>query len=143
MSFVVVDTDVISFAFKGDTRIQLYDSTLAGNTLIASFMTLAELRLWGICKSWGQPRTQRLLDFLSNKFAVYPATLELVLGCSRHWDEPEWKARFKSFTSLRFDRPVRWIRSFDGNQLRILWMTKLNLASMQCNRRFSFARSVA
>ena len=45
MSFVVVDTDVIPFAFKGDTRIQLYNPTLAENTLIASFMTLAELRL--------------------------------------------------------------------------------------------------
>ena len=42
MKSVVVDTDVISFALKGDTRFQLYAPELRDRLLIASFMTVAE-----------------------------------------------------------------------------------------------------
>ncbi len=43
---LIVDTDVVSFTFKKDSRSVLYESHLAGNFLIISFMTLAELKLW-------------------------------------------------------------------------------------------------
>jgi predicted nucleic acid-binding protein len=41
---VVVDTDVISFLYKGDTRGALYKPHLDGQFMFISFMTLAELR---------------------------------------------------------------------------------------------------
>ena len=37
---VIVDTDVVSFLFKGDTRAQLYRPHLQGKTLALSFMTV-------------------------------------------------------------------------------------------------------
>lgn len=43
MTSVVVDTDVVSFSFKRDSRIRRYRPHLLGKTLVISFMTLAEL----------------------------------------------------------------------------------------------------
>lgn len=46
LSFVIVDTDVVSFTFKRDTRHRLYRPHLEKKLLYISFMTLAELDLW-------------------------------------------------------------------------------------------------
>ena len=43
MNAAIVDTDVVSMLFKGDTRAQRYRAHLAGRLLGVSFMTLAEL----------------------------------------------------------------------------------------------------
>jgi hypothetical protein len=40
---VVVDTDVVSFIFKNHPTGRLYEADLVGNTLLISFMTVAEL----------------------------------------------------------------------------------------------------
>ena len=44
----VVDTDVVSFFFKGDTRAALYRPHLVGQFLLISFMTVAELDRWSL-----------------------------------------------------------------------------------------------
>jgi hypothetical protein len=44
----VVDTDVVSFAFKGDSRADLYGPHLTNRLLVISFMTLAELERWSL-----------------------------------------------------------------------------------------------
>jgi predicted nucleic acid-binding protein len=41
---VVVDTDVLSFLYKRDTRARLYEPHLNDPPFIISFMSLAELR---------------------------------------------------------------------------------------------------
>ena len=46
MNAVVVDTDVVSLVFKGDTRAEKYLAVMAGPDLLASFMTEAELERW-------------------------------------------------------------------------------------------------
>ena len=46
MNAVVVDTDIVSFLFKGHPAASLYKSDLTGKALIVSFMTLAELDRW-------------------------------------------------------------------------------------------------
>lgn len=43
MPVVIVDTDVVSYLFKGDTRGDLYEPHLVGALTAISFMTLAEL----------------------------------------------------------------------------------------------------
>jgi hypothetical protein len=77
MNAVVLDTDVVSFAFKGDGRFRPYESEVAGKMLVVSFMTVAELRLLGHVRNWGKPRIEKLLGFLTANFAVYPSTDEL------------------------------------------------------------------
>lgn len=60
MDLVVVDTDVLSFIFKHDSRGAAYKPHLADKEIIISFMTLAELNQWAIRSNWGTARKQRL-----------------------------------------------------------------------------------
>ncbi len=57
---VVVDTDVVSFLHKKDSRARLFRAHLVGNDRIISFMTLAELELWTLQRNWGATTRQRL-----------------------------------------------------------------------------------
>lgn len=43
---MAVDTDVVSFMFKGDTRMQQYAPHLLNKLLVISPMTVAELERW-------------------------------------------------------------------------------------------------
>lgn len=52
MPSLVVDTNVVSFDFKGDSRADLYHPLLAGKMLVISFMTIAELDLWALERRW-------------------------------------------------------------------------------------------
>ncbi len=64
MDFVIVDTDVVSFTFKRDTRHRLYRPHLEGKLLYLSFMTIAELDLWANTHNWGERRRSELKAFL-------------------------------------------------------------------------------
>lgn len=70
MAAVVVDTDVVSFLFKLDTRAEAYKPHLRGKLLTISFMTVAELDRWAIARSWGEARRQQLEAHL-RRFIVY------------------------------------------------------------------------
>jgi tRNA(fMet)-specific endonuclease VapC len=69
---VSVDTDVVSFTYKKDTRSALYETHLQGNFLIISFMTFAELKLWTLKNNWGEKRKNNLAEFLKNYLVIYP-----------------------------------------------------------------------
>jgi tRNA(fMet)-specific endonuclease VapC len=63
---VVVDTDVVSFIFKGDTRGDLYRPHLAGQIAVVAAQTRAELELWALERNWGMRRLDRLREELRN-----------------------------------------------------------------------------
>lgn len=63
--FVVIDTNVLSYIFKGDTRGPAYARLIAPYRGLISFQTLAELNKWALKHRWGARRTQQLFDFLS------------------------------------------------------------------------------
>jgi predicted nucleic acid-binding protein len=65
----VIDTDVISYLFRGDSRAEPYRPYLVGTTLAVSFMTVAELDRWAIQRNWGAARQDRLAHFLE-QFAI-------------------------------------------------------------------------
>ena len=67
----VVDTDVVSFQIKGDTRAELYQPHLEGKLLVVSFMTVAELYRWALLRNWGEARRERLREYL-RQFVVPP-----------------------------------------------------------------------
>ncbi len=73
---VVVDTDVVSYLFKADTRAEAYRPHLVGKTLVLSFMTVAELYRWAEERNWGQNRRTALEQHLRN-FVVYSCNREL------------------------------------------------------------------
>jgi tRNA(fMet)-specific endonuclease VapC len=68
---VVVDTDVVSFLFKGDTRAEAYRQCLQGKTLAISFMTVAELYQWAYVRGWGEQKLARLEERL-HSYVVVP-----------------------------------------------------------------------
>ena len=71
ISAIVVDTDVISYIFKGDTRSASYYPHLSGKLALISFMTLAELRQWALLRNWGDARRQQLEDFLHDYIVIH------------------------------------------------------------------------
>jgi predicted nucleic acid-binding protein len=61
MNAAIVDTDVVSMLFKGDTRALAYRPHITGRLLGTFFMTLAELERWSLERSWGQRRKLELV----------------------------------------------------------------------------------
>ena len=73
---VIVDSDVVSYLFKGDTRAEVYRQHLRGKTLAISFMTVAELYQWAYVRNWGEQRLARLEERLRS-YVVVPYDLDL------------------------------------------------------------------
>ncbi len=88
MNAAIVDTDVVSMLFKGDTRALAYRAHIAGRLLGISFMTLAELDRWPLERDWGHGRKLELAQYLT-KYTVLPVSREL---CAQ-WAEVAFAAR--------------------------------------------------
>ena len=71
MNAVIVDTDVVSMLFRGDTRALAYRPHITGKLLGISFMTLAELERWSLERNWGLGRRLELAQYLTN-YTVLP-----------------------------------------------------------------------
>jgi predicted nucleic acid-binding protein len=65
MAVRVVDTNVISYVLRGRPIGRKYKPHLAGHSLVASFMTVAELFLWGVGHRWDQTQWRRLTTMLA------------------------------------------------------------------------------
>jgi tRNA(fMet)-specific endonuclease VapC len=76
MSILLLDTDVVSFLLKGDSRSQKYAPILQGNQLALSFMTVAELFQWAALRNWGTSRTASLERSLTN-YLIIPVDIEM------------------------------------------------------------------
>jgi predicted nucleic acid-binding protein len=61
MPTILLDTDVVSFLIKGDTRATTYAPLVQGNTLAVSFMTVAELFQWAAFAT-GDPADSTILS---------------------------------------------------------------------------------
>jgi len=68
----VVDTDVLSYIVRGDTRAVPYRQTLIGRRAFISFMTVAELDRWTIQRRWGPTRAAQLAAYLVHFVLVLP-----------------------------------------------------------------------
>jgi tRNA(fMet)-specific endonuclease VapC len=90
MNAAIVDTDVVSMLFKGDTRAIAYRSHLTHKLLGISFMTLAELERWVLEREWGAARKLDLAQHLRH-YTVLPVSRELCLK----WAEVSFAARRK------------------------------------------------
>jgi tRNA(fMet)-specific endonuclease VapC len=82
MAMVVVDTEVVSFLFKNDTRAVLYRPHIESNTPLVSFMTVAELDRWAIQNDWGAERRRKMEAHLQ-RFVLHPVDRALC----REWGE--------------------------------------------------------
>jgi tRNA(fMet)-specific endonuclease VapC len=90
MNAAVVDTDVVSILFKGDTRAVAYSIHMTGRLLGISFMTLAELERWPLERDWGLRRKLELAQHLT-RYVVLPVSRELCVK----WAEVSFAAKTK------------------------------------------------
>lgn len=88
MNAVLVDTDVVSFIFKLDTRGTLYEPHLSGVGQFASFMTIAELEWWAGVRNWGTRRRTDLEAYLQ-RYTVIDSDRSLC----RQWAEVRLQAQ--------------------------------------------------
>lgn len=65
MDSVLLDTDVLSYLFKQDSRGEIYKPHLDGKLGVISFMTVAELEFWANIRNWGDQRRAALSAFLT------------------------------------------------------------------------------
>ena len=65
-NIVVVDTNVVSYIWKGDTRGTLYARHLQERQWIIAAQTFAELEAWPLKNGWGLPRHEALRAYLNN-----------------------------------------------------------------------------
>jgi tRNA(fMet)-specific endonuclease VapC len=112
MSRVVVDTDVVSFLFKGHSIGALYAASLAGQTLLISFMTVAELERWAIQSQWGEAR-RRWLQLHLDRFVVVPFNrrlcslwAEVTVGAQLRGRRIECADDWIAATAMRHDVPL-------------------------------------
>ena len=112
MAAVVVDTCVVSFIFKEDSRAELYRPHLHGNLLVISFMTLAELYRWPLEANWGEAKHERLEAYLRG-YVVYPSNRALCREWAETADEAKRNGRpihesdaWIAATALLYDIPL-------------------------------------
>jgi tRNA(fMet)-specific endonuclease VapC len=112
MKSIVLDTDVVSFLFKGDTRGQIYLPQLQDRQWLISFMTEAELEQWALLANWSAKRVEWLRLFV-NRSVIVPSSHDLVLK----WAEAMVAARrsgrrietadaWIAATALLYDAPL-------------------------------------
>src|ERR1051325_1422880 len=72
MRSILVDTDVVSFLFKQDTRANLYQPDLDGALHLISFMSVAELYRWPILSRWGDKKKSELECYIQRYTLILP-----------------------------------------------------------------------
>ena len=80
MNAVLVDTNILSYSFKGDSKAKAYARILEHDTLLYSFQTRAELEFWALHRNWGDHKKAELERFLK-PYSLVPHTPET----SIHW----------------------------------------------------------
>ena len=78
----LVDTDVISFVLRGDTRASRFERLLAGSVAAVSFQTVAELYRGAYERGWGELRMARLQRLLGSSVLV-PFSYDMALQWGR------------------------------------------------------------
>ncbi|QTA79834.1 PIN domain-containing protein [Desulfonema limicola] len=78
----MLDTNIVSFIFKGDTRINDYKPYLKDQRLAISFMTVAELFQWAMVRKWGSRRIKKM-ETAMKSYLVLPFDIEVC----RLWGE--------------------------------------------------------
>jgi tRNA(fMet)-specific endonuclease VapC len=98
MDPVLVDTNVVSYFVKRDTRASQYVKHLDRRQIYVAFVTVAELYQWAVSKKWGAPRIAALRNDL-RRYTVVPFD-----------DEMAWQwAEVSSITGRPIEPGDAWV----------------------------------
>jgi predicted nucleic acid-binding protein len=82
MNTILLDTNIVSFLIKQDSRVKDYAPHLQNHRLAISFMSVAELFQWAYTRNWGESRIRQLEIALKN-YVVFAFDIEIC----RLWGE--------------------------------------------------------
>jgi len=109
---MLVDTNIVSYFFRKDTRAALYEPHIKGKTLFISYITVAELYKWPFEKNWSDEKKQLLLQYMRS-YAVLPFddTLawkwaELTVAAKNAGNKMSWGDSWIAATALRHNLPL-------------------------------------
>ncbi|MFZ4764376.1 MAG: type II toxin-antitoxin system VapC family toxin [Roseimicrobium sp.] len=74
---MLLDTNIVSYIYKGDSRAAAYQHHLLGHQWYISFMTLAEIYRWPYAQNWADPRRLALERFVHSRFVILPFNQKL------------------------------------------------------------------
>ncbi len=124
MNTVLLDTNIVSFIFKGDSRITAYEPFLKGKRFAVSFMTVAELFQWAAVRKWGIQRINQLEIYLEN-YEMLPFDTELCrlwgqirADCQSVGRPISPQDAWIAATAFRFDLPLVTHNSDDFESVR-------------------------
>jgi predicted nucleic acid-binding protein len=80
MLTVLLDTNIVSYLFKRDSRVALYAPHLLNRELAIAMMTVAELLQWAALRNWSEPRIWQL-ELSMERYTILPVDIALC----RHW----------------------------------------------------------
>lgn len=109
---VVVDTDVVSYFFRGDTRAAMYRPHVEGRLAVIAAQTRAELERWALQYQWGRRRRLQMLLRL-RRFVLAPFDEQLCVRWAEVTDGGRRRGRpitcadaWVAATALRLDLPL-------------------------------------
>jgi len=73
---VLLDTNIVSYIFKQDSRATLYEPHLLDQELAVAIMSAAELFQWAATRNWGQLRLQQLENLL-RIYTILPVDMQM------------------------------------------------------------------
>ena len=76
MTMILLDTNIVSYLFKDDTRAVLYAPHLLGRELAIAMMTVAELLQWAAVHDW-EARRLRRLEQSFGRYTILPVDLDV------------------------------------------------------------------
>lgn len=88
----VVDTNVVSYLFKRDSRAYLYRPHTTDRLLFVSFMTIAELDRWVLRHNWGASK-RALLAAHASQFVMLSVDRQLCLEWAKVSEEARRNGR--------------------------------------------------
>ena len=78
---MLLDTNIVSYLYRGDSRVASYRAHLEGQTQFLSFMTLAELLRWPVERNWSPSKAQQFEQWMDLHFVILPFDR----GLARSW----------------------------------------------------------
>jgi|ERR1035437_247870 predicted nucleic acid-binding protein len=109
---VVVDTNIVSYIFKKDTRATLFDPHLVQVPRFLSFMSLAELRRWELQSDWSDSKKEQFKQLLSEFGVIYADEehcdiwVNVTNECSRNGRPISTADAWIAAAALMFDIPL-------------------------------------
>lgn len=88
---ILLDTNIVSFLFKRDSRTNDYAPHLDEQLWAISLMTVAELYQWAFVRTWSSHRLAQLEMWIARNFTVLPNDAET----SRLWGQIVTECRTK------------------------------------------------